>query len=69
MMVVYLPSLGEITSIKQLGAMTQEKLTKVSLGEELRGGPTRGSHILRTSMGGWVWSMGWSFVALECSMG
>lgn len=28
-MVVYLPSLGELTAIKQLGAMTPEKLTTV----------------------------------------
>lgn len=30
-MVVYLPSVGELAAIKQLGNMTPEKLTTVSL--------------------------------------
>lgn len=30
-MVVYLPSLGELTGIRQLGAMTAERLTSVSV--------------------------------------
>lgn len=34
-MVVYLPSLGELTAIKQLGKMTPEKLTKVGEVQDL----------------------------------